>query len=97
MKWRFYEQLLLVAEARESQMTFLLSTILRLHQSSSVYLHLHFIVCLPDFRYFSALIARESQEAEDQLYYQKRQLIIKWLLIINSADRKFPWNVNTEF
>ena len=28
----------------------------------------------------------EEQEAEDQLYYQKRQLIFKWLLIINSAD-----------
>ena len=33
---------------------------------------------------------REAQEAEDRLYYQKRQLIIKWLLIINSADSGIP-------
>ena len=33
---------------------------------------------------------REAQEAEDRLYYKKRQLIIKWLLIINSADSGIP-------
>ena len=36
-------------------------------ESSSVYLHLNFIVCLPDFRYFSALVVWEAQKAEDRL------------------------------
>ena len=63
---------------------------IRLHQSSSLYLRLHFIVSLPDVRYFSALVVWEEQEAEDQLYYQKRQLIFKWLLVINSADSGIP-------
>ena len=59
-------------ETRESQITFLLSIIIRQHSSSSVYLHLHFIVCLPDFcNYFSALVVQGDHKAKHRFYYSE--------------------------
>ena len=30
---------------------------------------IHFIVCLPDFRHFPAVVVREAQKAKNRLYY----------------------------
>ena len=57
-------------------MTFLLGTI---YPSALVIISLpspiHFIVCLPDFRHFPAVVVREAQKAKNRLYYQTS---IKW-------------------
>ena len=50
-------------------MTFILSTTYPSALDIISLLHLHFILCLPDFRYFSAQVVREAQKAKDRLYY----------------------------